>query len=172
MPLLKAREPRVNVFIPARMKLGARWTDAFILNVSSRGLMIRASEHLDRGAYIELRRADQVIVARVVWRAGSRAGLRSQDRLPVEAIVTGTVPAVAVVSSIGPANGERRKHRRDADHERSRYRGRAMEFTSLVLIGATSSAAIFSLVAETLERPLSSVQAALAGQASLPADSR
>ena len=78
----------MKVCIPARLRLGAQWTDAFILNVSSRGLLIQSTEAVERGMYVEVRRDNQVIIGRIVWRSGSRAGLRSQDRVPLEAIVT------------------------------------------------------------------------------------
>src|SRR3569832_109699 len=84
----KPRETRIRVMVPARLRLGARWSAACILNVSARGLLIHTHEAAERGSYIELRRGDQVIGGRVMWRSGSRVGLRSQDRVPVEAIVT------------------------------------------------------------------------------------
>lgn len=176
-PSLKTREPRVRTFVPARMLLGARWADAFILNVSSRGLLIQSAESLERGAYIELRRGDQVIIARVVWRVGSRAGLRAQDRVPIEAIVTtrGQRADRAADGATDPVGSDRRpepRHDQTHRHDRSRLRGRAIEFTSVALIGATLSFAVFSLVAEALADPLSKVRTALSAQASLPADSR
>lgn len=168
-PSLKAREPRISVCVPARLRLGAQWTDACILNVSSRGLLIHCPEPAERGTYVELRRGDQIIVARVIWRRGSLAGLRAQDRVPVEAIATSGAKRSAIVPGLGRPIIDRRGSRR---HERSRMRGRALEFASLALIGATLSVAVLSMVAAALAQPFSKVSTALADQASLPADSR
>lgn len=53
--------------------------DACILDLSSRGLMIHASETVPGGSYLELRRGRHVIVARVVWSRDRRAGLQAQE---------------------------------------------------------------------------------------------
>ena len=171
-PSLRPREPRIKVCVPARMRVGDAWTDAFILNVSSRGLLIHSSEPVERGMYLELRRGNQVIVARVVWRSGSCAGLRAQDRVPVEAMVTSG--AVRPASREEAADCERRGRApsREEEHEHSRLRGRSLEFAFVGLVGALLSVAAFALVAEALAQPFVRVGAALSGQASLPADSR
>ncbi|MBV9529062.1 PilZ domain-containing protein [Sphingomonas sp.] len=174
IPTLKVREPRIKTFVAARMRLGARWTDAFILNVSSRGLLVRSSELLDRGTYVELRRDDKVIVARVVWRSGSCAGLRAQDRVPLEAIVTSAASRPALREAVAVPYDRRRPNGRPREHEqeRSRLRGRAMEFISVAIVGAMLSITLFSIVAETLDQPFARVRSALIGQASLPAESK
>lgn len=162
---------RISVVVPARMRLGARWSDACILNISSRGLLIHTREPAERGSYIELRRGDQVIVGRVMWRSGSRVGLRSQDRVPVEAIVTSKVSEALRLCAAQPAPAERRKTPRTPAVE-SRMRGRAMEFISVGVIAVSFSVAVVSLVADGLARPLSKVRLALGDQASLSSDSR
>lgn len=156
--------------VPARVRLGARWGDACILNVSARGLLIHTPEPPKRGSYVELRRGDQVIIGRVMWSSGSRAGLRAQDRVPVEAIVTAKAAQSLRLTAQPGVLIERRRTPRSP--ERSRQRGRAIEFASLAAIGATLSIAVFSMVAQALAHPLSQVGVALAGQASLPADSK
>src|SRR4029078_12325215 len=84
----RPRELRRRVVLPARMRMDSSWCDACILNISSRGLMIHVARGAPSGDTVELRRGDHVIVARVVWRDGSRAGLHSDDRLPVEQILS------------------------------------------------------------------------------------
>ncbi|HWU92580.1 MAG TPA: PilZ domain-containing protein [Sphingomicrobium sp.] len=167
---LKPRDPRIAVVVPARMRLGARWSDACILNVSARGLLIHAPEPPQRGSYVELRRGEQVIIGRVMWSSGSRAGVRAQDRVPVEAIVTAKA-AQSLRLTAGDGRPVERRHA-PRHHERSRLRGRAMEFATMAAIGATLSVAAVSMMAEAFAQPLSRVGMALAGQASLPADSR
>lgn len=166
----KPRETRINVVVPARLRLGARWSDACILNVSARGVLIHTREAAERGSYVELRRGEQVIVGRVMWRSGSRVGLRAQDRVPVEAIVTskGSEALRLCASQVAPI--ERRRTPRGSGE--SRLRGRAMEFVSVAVIGAGLSIAVVSMMAEALAHPLSQVTGALGGQAPLEADSR
>src|SRR3954447_1683809 len=169
-PALKAREPRINVVVPARVRVGARWSDACILNISSRGLLIRSPERADRGSYVELRRGDQVIIGRVVLRSGARLGLRAQDRVPVEAIVTSKLAQCRAQPTEDGLPVERRRVRRA--HEQSRLRGRAMEFASIAAIGATLCVAVASTVAAAVTDPFTRVRSALTGQAAVPADSR
>ena len=161
---MKPREPRKKVMIKARMRVGAAWRDACILDLSSRGLMIQASDPLPGGSYLELRRGRHVIVARVVWSRDRRAGLRTQDALPTEAIIA------EPDHSAGPpivAGAERRaapaaRVPRATDHEQSRWQSRAWEFASVVFVGAAFATVAYGTVASALERPLEAVEGALA----------
>ncbi len=117
-----AREHRRRVVLPARLRHGPSWSDACILNISSRGLMIHTGRQIAKGTKVEVRRGDHVIVARVVWRDGARAGLQAEDRVPVEALMTFVQsPAFQLVA----ATGARRKKARPG--ERNRLRGRAYQ---------------------------------------------
>jgi PilZ domain-containing protein len=152
----KPRELRRRVVVPARLRHGAAWTDACILNVSTRGLMIHTGRQISTGTQVEVRRGDHVIIARVVWRDGGRAGLFAEDRVPVEEIMTlGQSPTLQLTA--GPA--ERRRNPRP--QERSRLQGRAMEFAAVVAIGAFLAVAGLSMVQSAFARPLAMVSAAL-----------
>jgi hypothetical protein len=152
----RPRELRRRVVVPARLRHGASWSDACILNISSRGLMIHTGRPVSRGTEVELRRGDHVIVARVVWREGGRAGLRSDDRVPIEDIVTlGQSHGLQLTA----ANGERRMHPRPEDH--SRIRARAIEFGGVLAITAMLAGAGFMMVEAALARPLAAVATAL-----------
>ena len=83
----KNREWRRSVLVKARIKSADGWRDASILNVSSRGLMIYSACCSNPGNEVELRGGDQVIRARVMWRKGQRAGLRTDSVLPVIDII-------------------------------------------------------------------------------------
>lgn len=156
--------------VPARLRMGSSWSDACILNVSSRGVLIHVPQPPQRGSYVELRRGDQVIIGRVMWSKGSRAGLRAQDRVPVEAIVTNKTASGLRLTAPGGAPVERRRAPRR--HEQSRWRGRAFEFVSITLAGAILSVLLVSAMSRAVAEPLSRVRTALSGQASLSADSR
>ena len=142
--------------MPARLRHGASWTDACILNISSRGLMIHTGRPISQGTMVEIRRGDHAIVARVMWRDGARAGLEAEDRVPVEEIVTiGQSPTLQLTA----APAERRKQTRPED--RSRSRGRTIEFAGVVVISACIAGAALSMVEVAFARPLAVISAAL-----------
>lgn len=119
--------------------------------------MIRTARQVSRGTVVELRRGDHVIVARVVWRDGAKAGLQASDRLPVEEIMTlGQAGALQLTAR----TAERRKAPRVAEH--GRMRGRAIEFAGLLAIVVLFAGAGTAMVEAALARPLAAVSAALA----------
>ena len=156
---LKSRELRTRVALPARMRIGCAWSDACILNVSSRGLLISASHLAVQDSAVELRHGDHVILARVVWRKGTQAGLRAEDRVPVEDIaIMSKAPPHRPVARPG---ADRRKARRS--DEDSRLRSRAIEFAGIAFLAISLAATLFSMVEQAFARPLAMVSAALGG---------
>jgi hypothetical protein len=155
----RPRELRRRVLLPARMRTNAGWADACILNVSSRGLLIHSARPACDDRVIELRHGQHAMVARVMWRIGTRAGLRCEQRVPVEELVN--LGADAALQLTAPRHGkiERRKQARLEDH--SRLRSRAMQFASIAVVGACLALGASVLVAEALARPLAAVSAAL-----------
>ena len=152
----KPREWRRRVMMPARLRHGASWSDACILNISSRGLMIHTGRPVSQGTLVEIRRGDHSIVARVMWRDGARAGLRSEERVPVEDIVSlGQSPALQLTASLR----DRRQRRRS--HDQSRTEGRVIEFAGVALISACVAGAALRMVEVALARPLALIAAAL-----------
>lgn len=162
---LRAYEPRElrrRVVVPARMRMGAFWSDACILNVSSRGMMIQASRAAPQGSVIEIWRDNYVIVARIVWRKGVRAGLRTEERVPVEDIMT--LPQATRLQLVGPAQRpsyERR--RRPRTHEQSRSRARLTEYAGVALIALSLAGGTLAMAERAFARPLAIIAAALAG---------
>jgi hypothetical protein len=158
----RPRELRRRVLLPARLRNGAQWSDACILNISSRGLMIQSARAGPEGSVIELRRGEHVITARVVWREGSRAGLQSEERVPVEEIMSlSGSQALQLVASEG-ALIERRKQPRTPASE-SRLRGRAMEFAAVLAIVIALAFGAWSTAQEAFAKPLQRASAALGG---------
>ena len=157
----KPRELRRRVVLPARMRASSGWSDACILNISSRGLLIHSTRGAAQGSTIELWHGDHVIVAKVVWRNGTRVGVRADERVPVEDIMTSSAaPAPQPVAADGKPV-ERRK--RPRTHEQNRYRGRAIEFAAAVAVAVPLAIGAFALVEQALAQPLASVGAALDG---------
>lgn len=160
---MKAREPRRKVMLKARMRIGAAWRDACILDLSTRGLMIQASEPVRGGSYIEIRRGRHVIIARVMWSQDRRCGLLTQDPLPTEAIIA--EPDRSRDGEMVPPV-ERRISRPPPtvfDHEQSRWRARAFQFALVVMAGGACGTIAYGAVSDALSRPLAAVETALAG---------
>ena len=149
------------MILPARMRTGAGWSDACILNISSRGLQIQAIRCGPKGSNVELWRGDQVIVAQVVWRSGAKAGLIAEERVPVEEILSISQSPALQLTVGDPGDVERRRTPRT--HENSRLIGRALEFVSVGVIAATLSTGMFLMVLEALAKPLAAARRALGG---------
>jgi len=147
--------------ISARVRVGLQWSDACILNISSRGLLIHSGRAVPEGTTIELRRGEHVIVARVMWRDGARVGLQCDDQLPVEQIMSlGQSQALQLTAS---NNTQERRRQPRASAIDARLRGRAMEFVSVGVIAASLALTIWSMAEEALARPMAAVSAALGG---------
>ena len=147
--------------MPARLRHGSSWSDACILNISSRGLMIHTGRPVAQGTEVEICRGDHVIVARVVWRDGSRAGLQADDRLPVEEILS-LSQAPALQLTAGSNLVERRRTPRRT-HDANRLRARFAEFASVGVIAASLAITLFGIVQQALATPMNAIRAALGG---------
>jgi hypothetical protein len=149
--------------LKARMYSGMSWHDVCILNLSAHGVGIQAAEPPARGTYVEIRRGSQVIVARVAWAKGHRAGLRSQDAIFIKAIVNDIGSAVSAPRVLGGTPIERRSAPRPVSqrHDNSRLVARAMEFACFGLVAAALALTAFGSVEQALAQPLSQISAAL-----------
>ena len=145
------------------MRASSGWSDACILNVSSRGLLINAATAgaAATGSIIELWHGEHLIVGEVVWRKGTRAGLRTDQRVPVEEIMAiGNAPALQLTAGDWP-RADRRK--RPRSHDESRLRSRAIEFAGVAAIAVSLAIALLSMVEAAFAKPLAMVQTALGG---------
>ena len=158
-PRFRPRELRRRVILPARMRTAAGWKDACIRNVSSRGLLIRAAGLAQAGTMVELWHGEHVIVGRVVWSQGPKAGLCSEERVPVEEIMAlSQSPALQLTAGSRPFGVERRKRPRD---EESRVKGRMMAFASVSMIAASLALGMSAVVERAMAQPFAAVEAAL-----------
>ena len=157
---VKPREERQKVMIRARMRSGVSWHDVCVLNLSAHGVGIQAAEPPARGTYVEIRRGPHVIVARVAWSKGHRAGLRSQDPIFIQSIVKDTAAAPPQVAG-QPVERRRAPRTAQQGHDRSRWLGRAMEFVCFALVAGAVALTAFGSVEQALARPLSQISAAL-----------
>ena len=149
--------------IQARMRDGALWSDALILNMSSRGLLVHSDQSPNRGSYLEIRRGAYVIVARVVWSTAGRFGVQTQDMVPAERLISDPDAAAASASPPTARQQERRAAPRSTEnrHDRSRQKARAFEFAAISLFCALVAILIGSAMAEVVAKPLHAAQTAL-----------
>lgn len=157
---MKPREPRHKVLVRARMKAGPEWHDTCILNISSRGMLLQAADPPVRGSYLEIRRGALVIVARVMWCKHHCFGVKSQDALPVDAIVRDIeVPVVGE----GVRVGERRTAARPMlpTATCSRHQGRMVEYGFAIALAVVVAGFAASEVYGALSAPVEAVTAAL-----------
>jgi hypothetical protein len=157
----RPRELRRRVVLPARVRLGSAWSDVCILNISSRGMMIQANRGAPRGSIVEIERGDQLILARVIWRDGARAGLQVDEQLPIGDILSLGQSRGLQLTAADALLFERRKH--PPTHDRSRLRARTLEFVAIALIAMSLSAAALSMLHEAFARPLAVIEAAFGG---------
>jgi hypothetical protein len=124
--------------------------------------MIQSGRAGPEGTKVELRRGDHVIIARVVWRDGARAGLATDDRLPVEEIMSvGQAGALQLVAFNGTIVERRRLPRQKAGD--ARLRGRAFEFLGVGAIAVVLSLGIWGMAEQAFAAPLARIEAALGG---------
>jgi hypothetical protein len=155
----RPRELRRRVIMPARLRSGSGWTDACILNISSHGLLLHSARTGPAGSIVEVWRGDHVIVARVVWQDGARAGLRAEDKLPVDQILSLNASAALILTAGEPQQTSRpawERRRRDR-----RSQGRMIEFAGVVVIACSLAVTAFDLVIETLGKPMALIEQAL-----------
>jgi hypothetical protein len=155
----RPREERRRVMLPARMRSASGWSDACILNISSRGLLVFSSGSATPGSFVEVRRGGQLVVARVVWRKNQRIGLCSPDPVRVEDIISSQTAASAVQATAARPKFDRRCVPRSAD--RSRSQARAMEFMGTLLVGSSIVLVAAVYAVDVLARPMLVIRAAL-----------
>jgi hypothetical protein len=142
----------------ARLRAISGWSDACILNVSSRGLMINASAPV-KGDSIELWHGEYLIIATVVWKKGTRAGLHAEGRLPVDDILAlSKSPSLRLTAGSWPEIDRRKTPRIQTD---SRARARATEFAGIVVIAACLTAGAVEVFERAFATPINIVQVAL-----------
>jgi hypothetical protein len=162
---MRARQPRRQVHVAARMRSGTSWTDICIKNMSGRGLMAETEVPPRRGSYVEIRRGQQIIVGRIIWAEGNQFGIRSQDRIDVDAILNeprlANKPASATAAA---ATAERRRdpNRRRLEDiaaraEQSRRRSAAFQFLIVVGLGVLAATILATEVYKVLSVPLSTI---------------
>ena len=152
------------MLIDARLRQACGWSDARILDISRRGLMVRAARAPARGSYVEICRGTHRIVARVVWVNQDRAGLRTQDAIAVDAIVKGEDFVSPAAANRDDRRSRRRPGRTAEQQECSRDRARKLQFLGVMLFAVGAGFTAFDTVRDTLSKPLRLVESGLAAR--------
>ncbi len=148
--------------VRARVRSGAQWNDACILNVSSRGMLIHSAWPVVEGSTVEILRGDQLIVARVIWSEAGRSGIRSDERLPVEDILSlEHSRSLQLIASNGVLHDRRKERQRIAGE--SREHGRTIEFVAFGAIAVSLAFGLWAMTEAALSGPLARATVALGG---------
>lgn len=161
----KPREERRGILLAARMRDADGWRDVTICNVSSRGMMIKASPPPPSGAFIELRRNDVCVVGQVKWTKGICFGIRAQDRIDLHHLVTSEKTPAHCASG-----NDRRAADRSAERpvdlaqvaERNRRFARIFDYAIIVSAVIAAGIAISEIAGTVLKTPMAKVSAAMA----------
>ncbi|WP_254287780.1 hypothetical protein [Sphingomonas liriopis] len=149
------------------MRSGADWGDVLIHNMSSRGLLATADTEQPTGTIIEIRRIHHIIVGRVVWQKGPYFGVRTQDRIDIDGVVSAKPPAHKPGSEPGATGPDRRGERRVvpiAEREaRSRRFAARFQFVVMALVLGGSAVFVAEGVFGLLSRPFATIGAKLDG---------
>jgi hypothetical protein len=133
------RELRRSVNLRARMRAASGWTDASILNVSSGGMLVNTTAAALQSSRIELWNGECVIVGRVVWRRGTRAGLCAEQPVPVEEILALDRASSLQLTAAGSWPEVERRRRPRRDFASGRMLRRVMIVSIAVVLAAVAS---------------------------------
>jgi hypothetical protein len=160
------REPRKPVQIGVRLKDDAGWSDAQILNVSSRGVMALCQDPPRRGSYVEIRRGTYVMVGRVAWTGADRIGVHVRERIVVEDLLLPVSPGRK--TSRPPSDVQMRvcKRRKPSPDERAaaslRF-ARAFDFTAIAVIAIGLAVVASGVASHAFAGPMADLELALKG---------
>jgi hypothetical protein len=156
---MKSREPRKAVILPARLRTAGGWGDVRIRNISSRGMLLKVSNPLVRGSYLEIARGRYRYSARVAWTEGNQCGVQIRELIDIGG-VTGEASSPAVSVHHGTwkrGSAERRK-------SMVRRPSRVIEFALVVVGLATAGSAVAQATFQHLSGVANRASAALAGE--------
>ena len=155
------RELRRRVILRTRIRAGGGWSDATILNLSSQGFMLNATVGALQADKVELWHGEHVIVATVIWRRATQAGLRADSPIPVDSLMAlSEAPPLQLTGAPQWPQVERRRRRRVSDD--TRFQARAFEFGSFTVITAFLALGAFAMMEQGVT-PLQYVNAAFGG---------
>lgn len=167
MPQRK-REPRKSVQIGVRLKDDAGWSDAQILNVSSRGVMALCTDPPVRGSYVEIRRGTYLMIGRVAWTGTDRIGVHVRERIAIEDLLEPVTPGRRAprpaATSVQMRLHQPRKPSTEERTAASHRFARAFNFVAIGIVAGGMAIFASDVASDALAEPLSHVANALEGQ--------
>ena len=151
--------------IMARMRASGAWSDACILNVSRKGMLLRSTVAPSWGSYLQVRRGEHTFVRRVDLGQTDRFGVQTQDYVPVDRL--SQKPDRSTPLDAVPAGcAERRSPKGSIAvvHENNLALGGAMGFETFVTIGALANMFVAGVAVESVFEPLAQADEALASR--------
>lgn len=156
----RPREWRRKVLVTVRIRSPSGWSDARIVDVSSRGMKIRSPQLGLPGSTIELRKGEQLILARIVWQQGGWAGLQSDSILPLgDLLCQGEEDGRPPVRSDELRAGPRQRSAQDGGLARNV--GRLIDGFAVMAFATILVAALAFTAAKTLGDTMTAVRSAL-----------
>jgi hypothetical protein len=159
---VKNREPRRSVRVRARIRTGAEWGDVVIHNMSAHGMLVAADAGSRPGTVIEIRRVHHIVIGRVVWQQGLYMGVRTQDVIDVDGIVSAKPPASKPASAAASVDRRTVSRTSVAERaERSRQLSRLLQFGALLVAIVAVAVIAATEVGGVLGRPFEAIEASL-----------
>jgi hypothetical protein len=162
------REPRRTVRIGVRLKDDAGWSDAQILNVSSRGIMALCQDPPRRGSYVEIRRGTYMMIGRVAWTGTDRIGVHVRERIVIEDLLLPVTPGRKAPRPVGEVQMrvcERRKPSMEERAAASVRFARAFDFAAIAIVAVGLAVLASGMAAQAFGSPMAQVETALKGHA-------
>jgi hypothetical protein len=162
----RTREPRKPVQIGVRLKNDAGWSDAQILNLSSRGVMALCQDPPRRGSYVEIRRGTYVMIGRVAWTGTDRIGIHVRERIEVEDLLLPVTPGRKVrrvPNDVQMRVCERRKPSPDERAAASARFSRAFDFAAIAVVAIGLAVIASGVATRALAEPMADLELALKG---------
>ena len=161
--LMRQREQRHPVLIPARVRWDGRWVAASIRNISSRGMMLRTGTPPPPGTYVEIQLNAGAITARSMWTFDQACGLRTQDRIDVNALkgTRGAAPDLKASAAVAEARSQiRRPVARSAQEveARSQRLSSLFQFFTIVAVGLSAAGSVAWEAYQILSVPVARIQ--------------
>ena len=142
------REQRHSVLIRASLSVGVRRSDVCIRNVSSHGLMLQMQSPPTVGSQVVVATDSLSIAGQLIWQNGHKCAVRARDRIDTRALLSGgaEIPRAGIALSTA---------------ESSRLLARAIDFSTVTVVGAGFAAMIAIGVYEALSKPFALLAQAL-----------
>ncbi len=160
----RTREPRKPVRIGVRLKDDAGWSDAQILNISSRGIMALCQDPPGRGSYVEIRRGTYVMIGRVAWTAADRIGVHVREQISVEDLLLPVSPGRKVARTANDVQMRVCERRTPSAEERaaaSRRFARVFDFAAIGILATGLAVVASGIAVGAFVEPLAEVELAL-----------